>query len=103
MDNESEVTIKEVWPKLCELGLVELRINGYTVWSDHVLDCMFGRDDYSKLTEDYRKRAEEELLSELYEPFRITDIQIKVVEFHHIVADVVGYYKDCDDDEADDS
>lgn len=97
MNDTSEVMIKDIWPMLCGLGLVELRINGYTVWSDHVMDCMFGREDYSELEADYRRRAEAELLGEWYEAFRVTDINIKVVEFHHAIADVTGYYEDTED------
>ena len=36
----SEVTINEVWPHLCELGICELRINDRTVWSDFALDVL---------------------------------------------------------------
>jgi len=96
--NTSEVTIKDLWPKLCELGIVELRINNRTVWSDGVMDCMFGRDDYDELNTDYLKRAEEELLGEWYDSFRVTSVNINVVDFHHIVADVTGYYEETEDD-----
>lgn len=91
MDETSEVTIRDIWPKLCDLGLIEMRVNGTTVWSDHVLDCMFGRADYDELVADYNKRSENELLGDLYGNFRVTDIKIKIVGFHHCVADVYGY------------
>jgi len=94
MDDVSEVTIRDIWPKLCDLGLIELRVNGTTAWSDHVMDCMFGRADYDELVVDYRKRAEKDLLGPLYEKFRVTDIKIKVVAFHHCVADVYGYFEE---------
>ena len=58
MRKTSEITIQDVWPKLCELGIIELRINDRTVWSDGVMDCMFSRDDYDELNTDYLKRAE---------------------------------------------
>lgn len=88
----SEVTIKDIWPKLCELGIIELRLNDFTVWSDNVMDVMFGRDDYDELATDYLKRAEKELLSDDYEDFRVTSINIKIVHDHHCVADIHGYY-----------
>lgn len=96
MDTTSEVTIKDIWPKLCDLGLVELRINGYTVWSIYVMDCMFSREDYFELEADYRKRAEEKLLGDGYKSFRVTNIQIKIVG-HHVIADVEGYFEDGND------
>ena len=91
---QSEITIQDIWPKLCELGIIELRINDRTVWSDGVMDCMFGRADYDELNTDYLKRAEEELLGEWYEDLRITEIKIKIKEFHHCVVDIYGYYKE---------
>ena len=94
----SEVTIKEVWPHLCELGICELRINDRTIWSDCIMDCMFDRDDYDNLCIDYLKRAEEELLGEWWENFRITEINIKIVDFHHCIADIKGYYEDIEGD-----
>ena len=94
----SEITIRDVWPKLCELGIIELRINDFVAWSDHVMDCMFGRDDYDELNTDYLKRAEAELLSDSYENFRVTDIKIKVVMDHHCVADIQGYFEEDSED-----
>lgn len=92
MENISAITIKEVWDKLCALGIVELRINDRVVWSDNAMDCMFGRKDYDNLVSDYNKRAKEALLSD--RDFRVTDIKIKKVEFHHCVADIYGYYEE---------
>lgn len=100
MSLTSEVTIKDIWPKLCSLGLIELRINDRTVWSDSVLDCLARRLDYTDIEADYRKRAEEELLGDWYKNFRVTAINIKIVDFHHCVADVSGYY-DVDEDDDD--
>ena len=93
----SEITIKDIWPMLCELGIIELRINDRTVWSDHVMDCMFDRNDYNEINSDYLKRAEEELLGEEYEDFRVTEINIRIVYGHHCVADVFGYFEDRED------
>lgn len=99
MENISEITIKEVWDKLYELGIIELRINDRIAWSDHAMDCMFGRKDYHDLVSDYNKRAIDELLSDWYKNFRVTDIKIKIVEFHHCVADVYGYYEKNDEED----
>ena len=90
----SEITIRDVWPKLCELGIIELRINDFVVWSDHVMDCMFDRDDYDELNTDYLKRAEAELLSDSYENFRVTNIDIKIVSGHHCIANIQGYFEE---------
>lgn len=93
MNNYSEVTIKDVWPKLCDLGIVELKVNGFTEWSDHAMDPMFGRDDYDDIATDYLKRAEKELLKG-WDNFRVTSINIKIVLDHHCVADIEGYFTD---------
>lgn len=93
----SEVTIKDVWPKLCELGIIELRINNRTVWAENALDVFCTREDYTELIKNYLKLAEDDLLSERYEDFRVTSIKIKVVDFHHCIADIFGYYDDDDE------
>lgn len=90
--NVSEVLIKDVWPKLCGLGVEELRINGKTAWSDNVMDVMYGREDYSDLVSDYLKRAEKALYED-YSNFRVTNINITIIDFHHCVADITGYYE----------
>ena len=94
----SEVTIKEVWPHLCELGICELRINDRTIWSDSVLDALADKEYYHKVCNEYLKDTEEELLGEWWKNFRITNINIKIVDFHHCVADIEGYYEDVKED-----
>ena len=90
----SEVTIKEVWPHLCESGICELRINDRTVWSDSALDVLADKEYYDKACDDYLKCTEEELLGDRWKNFRVTHIDIKIVDFHHCVADVKGYFED---------
>ena len=58
----SEITIKEIWPHLCELGICELRINDRTIWSDFALDALADKEYYDKACDDYLKCAEEEFL-----------------------------------------
>ena len=98
----SEVTIEEVWPHLCELGVCELRINDRTIWSDFALDVLADEEYYHKACNDYLKCAEEELLGDLWKNFRITNINIKIVDFHHCIADIKGYYEDAKEDLEDD-
>ena len=93
MEEISEVTVKDVWPHLCALGLIEVRINNRTVWSDSALDVFVGKDYYNTITNDYFDCVKEELFSEWYDNFRITDINIKIIDFHHCVADITGYYE----------
>ncbi len=99
MSITSEITFKDIWPRIYTLGLIELRINDRTVWSDSVLDCMSGRPDYDDIYKDYLNRAEEELDSDRYKNFRVTAVNIKIVDFHHCVADVYGYYDIDENDE----
>lgn len=94
----SEVTIKEVWPHLYKLGICELRINDRTIWSDFALDVLTGKEYYNKACNEYLKCAEEDLLGEWWEDFRITEINIKIVDFHHCIADIKGYYEDIEGD-----
>ena len=94
----SEVTIKEVWPHLRELGVCELRINDRTIWSDFVLDVLAEKEYYDKACNDYLKCAEEELFGDWWKNFRITEINIKIVDFHHCIADIKGYYEDMKED-----
>ena len=98
----SEVTIKEIWPHLCELGICELRINDRTVWSDFALDVLADKEYYHKACNDYLKCAEEEILGDWWKNFRITNINIKIVDFHHCVADIKGYYEDTEGELDDD-
>ena len=60
----SEVTIKEVWPHLCELGICELRINDRTIWSDSAIDVLADKEYYHNVYNDYLKCTEEELLGD---------------------------------------
>ena len=90
---ESEILLRDIWPKLCDLGIIELRINGYTEWSDNALDLFFGRKDYDEMCDFYNKESEKMFMEE-FENFRVTDIKIKIVMFHHCIADVEGYYLD---------
>lgn len=98
MEELSELTIKEVWPHLCALGICEVRINNRTVWSDFALDVLAGKEYYSQACREYLGCAEEDLLGEWYENFRITSIDIKVVDFHHCIAAIEGYYEDMDEE-----
>ena len=98
----SEVTIKEVWPHLCELGICELRINDRTIWSDFALDVLADKEYYDKACNEYLKCAEEELLGDWWKNFRVTNINIKIVDFHHCIADIKGYYEDVKEDLEDD-
>ena len=59
---KSEVTLKEIWPHLCELGICELRINDRTIWSDFALDVLADKAYYHNVCNEYLKCAEEELL-----------------------------------------
>ena len=94
----SEVTIKEVWPHLCELGICELRINDRTIWSDSAIDVLADKEYYHKACNEYLKCTEEELLGGWWKNFRITKINVKIVDFHHCVADIGGYYEDMKED-----
>ena len=98
----SEVTIKEVWPHLCELGICELRINDRTVWSDFALDVLADKEYYHNICSDYLKCVEEELFFFFLKNFRVTNINIKIVDFHHCIADIKGYYEDAKEDLEDD-
>ena len=98
MEEYSEITINDIWPKLCELGIIELHLNNRTVWSDGIMDVMVDRDDYDDLAMDYLKRAEKKLLED-YTNFRVTNINIKIDLGHHCIVDVTGYYEHDDEEE----
>ena len=87
----TEVTINDIWPKLKELGLIELRINNRMVWSDDALNPLYNHPNYVELIAAYNQAAEKEIF-ENYKNFRVTNIAIEIVEFHHCIADVKGYY-----------
>ena len=98
----SEVTIKEVWLHLCELGICELRINDRTVRSDFALDVLADKEYYHNICSDYLKCAEEELFGDWLKNFRVNNIDIKIVDFNHCIADIKGYYEDVKENLEDD-
>ena len=93
MIDQSEITLKEVWDDLCKHGLVEIRVNGRTVWSDGAMDALADRDDYIEIVREYQKVSEERLLED-YSAFRVTGMKIQIVDFHHCTADIDGYFVD---------
>lgn len=97
MEEVSELTIQEVWPHLCELGVVELRVNNRTVWSDFALDAFAEKDYYKTIVNDYQNCAEA-YLNDWYSNFRVTAIDIKIVDFHHCVANIEGYFENIEEE-----
>lgn len=96
MEEMSEITIKDIWPHLKEMGIVELRIDNRTVWSDFALDALAEKDYYKKAINDYLDCAEE-YLNDWYANFRVTAIDIKIVDFHHCIANIEGYFEDVEE------
>jgi len=93
MESISELTIKDIWPRLCELGIIELRINNRTIWADSALDMLSGKDYYEKVINDYAKEVDE-YIEDWYSNFRVTAIDIKIVDFHHCIAAIDGYFEE---------
>ena len=97
MEEMSEITIKDIWPYLKEMGIVELRIDNRTIWSDFALDPLADKDYYSKACNDYLKCVEE-YLDDWYANFRVIAIDIKIVDFHHCVANIEGYFENIEEE-----
>lgn len=83
--------IDQIWTGLKDLGVIEVRVNGYTEYSDHAVDCFYGHEDYIKISDEYQIRAEHDLL-EGFKDYNFTDLSIKIVEDHHCIAELTGYY-----------
>ena len=93
----SEILFSDIWPKLVDLGIIELRVNDYTEYSDSALDVFYGKPYYQDMCADYWKAMEEDILNR-FKHFHVQGIEIKVVEFHHTIADVYGYFDEYDTD-----
>ena len=93
--------INQIWTGLKDLGVIEVRVNGYTEYSDHAVDCLFGQENYKKIYAEYLIRAERDLF-ENFKDYDFTDLKITIVEDHHCIAELIGYYDGDFEDEGDD-
>ena len=101
MKEYSEIKMSDVLPLINNLNALEVRINGRTEFSESSVDVFYGREDYDDLAMDYYKRARQHL-KEDFKNLRITAINITIVEEHHSVVDIKGYYEsDLDEEEED--
>lgn len=94
--------INQIWTGLKDLGVIEVRVNGYTEYSDHAVDCFYGHEDYTKIYDEYQIRAERDLL-ENFKDWDFTDLKITIVEDHHCIAELTGYVDGGFEDEEDDN
>lgn len=90
--------IDQIWTGLKDLGVIEVRVNGYTEYSDRAVDCFYGHEDYKKIYDEYLIRAERDLL-ENYKDYEFYDVQIKIVEDHHCIAELTGSWVDDETEE----
>ena len=105
MKEYSEIKMSDVLPLINNLNALEVRINGRTEFCESGVDVFYDRKDYSDLATDYYKRARR-YLKKGFKNLRITAINITIVDGHHSIVDLKGYYefktaKDLDEEEED--
>lgn len=90
----SEVTLADIWPALKQLGCIELRVNGRTILAEGVDDIFFGQPFYEEMCSKLSEAQDQEIARWENYSFRVTHIDIKIVDFHHCIAEVTGYHDD---------
>ena len=90
----SDMTLYDLWEGLKAMNCVELRVNGKTLISEAALDIYFGQPEYDSMCSKLLAMEDKELEQWKDYSFRVTDASIQVVDGHHTIASVIGYYED---------